>query len=58
MHLKFPCLDEENELLVGREKQIYHNEDMKNSCMEIEPSPPSNPYNYVIIMASLTIYDI
>ena len=29
---------------IGREKQISHNEDVKGSCMEIEPSPPSNPY--------------
>ena len=36
--------DQESELAVGREKQIGHNEDMRGSCMEIESSPPSNPY--------------
>ena len=46
--MHFQCLGQENELIVyvGREEQIGHNEDMnsKGSCMEIEPSPPSNPY--------------
>ena len=42
--MHFPGLGQENELVVGREKQIGRNEDMKGSCMEIEPSPPSNPY--------------
>ena len=44
--MHFPCLVQENKLVVGRKKQVGHNEDMKGSCMEIEPSPPSNinPY--------------
>ena len=41
--MHFLCLGQEDELVVGREKQIGHNEDMRGSCMEIEPSPPSNP---------------
>ena len=44
MHFPCICLGQENELIVGREKQTGHNEDMRGSCMEIEPSPPSNPY--------------
>ena len=48
--MHFPCLGQENELAVGREKQVGHNEDnvMKGSCMETEPSPPSNPYGICI----------
>ena len=42
--MHFPCHGQENELAVGREKYIGHNEDMKGACMEIEPSPPSYPY--------------
>ena len=42
--MHFPCRGQENELVVGRENQVGHNEDMKGACMEIKPSPPSNPY--------------
>ena len=42
--MHFPYLGQENKIVLGREKQVGHNEDMKGSCMEIEPSPPSNPY--------------
>ena len=41
---QFPCLGQENELVIGHENKFGHNEDMKGSCMEIEPSPPSYPY--------------
>ena len=42
--MRFPYLGQENKLVLGRENQVGHNEDMKGSCMEIEPSSPSNPY--------------
>ena len=34
--MHFPCRGQENELAVGREKQIGHNGDMEGACMEIE----------------------
>ena len=42
--MHFPCIGQENKRAVGRSKTAGHNEDMKGSCMEMEPSPPSNPY--------------
>ena len=58
--MHFPCLGQENELelvvtVLGRKKLIGHNEDMKDSRMEIEPSPV---VHYPILMASTGIYDI
>ena len=33
--MHFPCLGQENVLVVGREKPFGNNEDMRDSCMEI-----------------------
>ena len=35
--MHFPCIGQESGIAVGREKQIGHDEDMRGSCMEIEP---------------------
>ena len=55
--MHYACLVQENELAVGREKQIGHNEDMNYyEGFEIHAHAwKTNPHHHPILMAS--IYD-